>query len=165
MHYPIEKAMADVFGYTDEQYDALVCTTMNKLIDTETNFTHDELFLFHELVWREVKRRRMTAKSPDGHEVVSLGGGTSGTLSTVPKVAVLEQVRKFKKESIFHLGTRLVEATDYCTESTKNFSLTKKEAQLLDEALNLLQDEVVYNIKHPDATFETPQDRDPELYG
>lgn len=161
LHYPIEKAMADAFGYTDEQYDALVCSTMNKLIDTGTNFTHEELFLFHELVWREVKRRGMTTTTPDGHEVISLGGGTSGTLSSVPKeVVTLEQFRKVKKEHIYKLGTRLVEATGY-----DDFRLTNEEAQLVDEALNLLQDVVVYNIKHPDAPFETPQDRDPELYG
>jgi hypothetical protein len=64
MPYPKEQAMTDLFGYTDEQYDALILSAMSKLTtgDVGEKFTSSEWFLIHELVWQEVKRRRLNRK-------------------------------------------------------------------------------------------------------
>ncbi len=74
-----------------------------------------------------------------------------------------EQFYKFKKESISAVGERLMEATNYCTESTESFSLTVPEAQLLNYALTLYHDVVHYNSEHPDAPFPTPREAEEEL--
>jgi hypothetical protein len=67
-----------------------------------------------------------------------------------------EQFYKFNEERISALGERLMEATNFCTEPGDNVNLTREEAHLLNEALNLLYDVVHYNSEHPAAPFQTP---------